>query len=142
MVKSEHIENFETLFICHPYNDVLEIPTSLIKANPVICLMRLENESTIQLTPLSFPSLSLYPGRKRMHTIYRKSIYSQTKICVCLFFSLLFPHQTLGYGFSVMNTFGSSLRRSLNINILLEIKIMPQLDGKLQIHWKPLLPAE
>lgn len=62
-----------------------------------------------------------------MHMIYRKSVYSQTKF---YFFSLLSPHQILGYGFSVMNTFGSSLRRSLNTNILLKIKIMPQLDGE------------
>lgn len=81
MIKSEYIENFETLFVCYPHNGVLEIPTNLIKASPIICLMRLGNESTIQLTPLSFLSLlPLSREKKKMHMIYRKSVYSQTKL--------------------------------------------------------------
>ena len=101
------------------------IPTSLIKASPTICLVRSENESTIQLTPLSFLSLLPLPREKK---------------CICstgdLFtprpnshlFSLLSLHQIICYGFSVMKIFGSSLR-SLNISFSLKIKIMPQLDG-------------
>lgn len=141
MVKSEYIENFDTSFICYPHNGLLEIPASLIKASPIICLMSLGNEPTIQLTPLSFLSLlPLSREKKKMHMIYRKSIYSQTKFH---FFSLLSPHLILRYGVSVMNTFGSSLRRSLNINNLLKIKIMPQLDGEnVAMRCKPLLPAE
>lgn len=61
-----------------------------------------------------------------MHMLCR-SIYSQTKF---YFFSLLSPYQIICYGFSVMKIFGSSLRRSLNINVSLKIKITPQLDGE------------
>lgn len=63
----------------------------------------------------------------KMHMLFRSSVYSQTKIFF-FFFSLLSPHQIISYGFLVVKLFGFSLRRSLNINVSLNIKIMPQWD--------------
>ena len=58
--------------------------------------------------------------------LYR-SVYSQTKLYYYYLFS---PYQIICYGFSVMEIFGVSLRRSLNINVSLRIKITPQLVGE------------
>ena len=59
--------------------------------------------------------------KKKKHLFYKKSIHSQTKFCHFSF--LLSPHQIICYGFSMVEIFGSSLRRSLNINTSLKIKI-------------------
>ena len=100
------------------------ILTSLIKASLAICLVRSENEQIIQLLPLGLLSLSPPPRekeKKKKHLFYKKSIHSQTKFCHFSF--LLSPHQIICYGFSMVEIFGSSLRRSLNINTSLKIKI-------------------
>ena len=74
---------------------------------------------------IKFSITAPFTQGEKMHMLYRRSLYSQTKFS---FFSLLSLHQIICYGFSVMKIFGSSLR-SLNISFSLKIKIMPQLDG-------------
>lgn len=101
--------------------------SSLIKASPTICLVRSGNEPTIQLIPLSLLSLPPPPREKKCTCSIGNLFTSRPNSII---FSLLSPHQIICYGFSVVEIFGSSLRRSLNINASLKIKITPQLDGE------------
>lgn len=137
MEKLKCIENVATSFICYCHDDELEFLPVLYKPALPICLVKSGNESTIQLTPLSFLSCSHHLEEKKCVCSIGDLFNSKP---ILLFFLFAFPSPIICYGFSVMKIFGSSLRRSLNINVSLKIEMMPQLVGEnLQTHWNPLL---